>query len=101
MLKALIVEDDRAKLQKISQVLLRISGLDVGNIISVPDSQSAKRLLKETSFDLMILDIVIPHRIDQDVAMDGGIKLLDELFERDCYKIPANIIGITDRKSVV
>lgn len=95
MLKVLIVDDDRKKIQKITQVLLKISSLAVDDVEFVYDAQNAKKRLRDNRFDLMILDIAIPERIDQDVAMDGGIKLLNELFERDCYKIPGNIIGIT------
>lgn len=95
MLKILIVEDDQRKLQKITRVLTDIEGVEVEQITPVVDAYSAKVRLKDHAYDLLILDIAIPPRIDRDVEIDEGIKLLEEIMERDLYKIPTHIVGIT------
>ncbi|MFC1916867.1 hypothetical protein ACFLX1_01885, partial [Chloroflexota bacterium] len=45
--------------------------------------------------DLLILDIAIPAKIDEDVKKDAGIELLREISERDIYKMPLNILCVT------
>jgi nucleoside phosphorylase/CheY-like chemotaxis protein len=93
MIKILIVEDNREKLQKLSQSLSDIQ--DAADVISVMDAHNARLQLRNTAFDLLILDVAIPTRIDRDVERVGGLELLEELFDRDIYKIPTHIIGVT------
>jgi nucleoside phosphorylase len=95
MVKILIVEDNSEKLQKITQVLLRVEGINIESIISVSDARNAQLKLIDTSYDLLILDIAIPGRIDQEVEANGGVKLLEEVMTRDRFKVPDHIVGIT------
>lgn len=95
MIKILIVEDDSNKLQKITQSLLQVDGVELGSVTNEVDATSAKIHLSHTFFDLLVLDIAIPERIDQEVAEDGGLQLLDEVLARDKYKQPGHVIGIT------
>lgn len=59
------------------------------------DAHGAKKILREKQFDLLILDIAIPPRIDKDIRAHGGLELLQEIIQRDVYKVPTHIIGIT------
>ncbi len=95
MINILIVEDDNSKISKICKVLTELEGIDIDHIKSFCDTNSAKRELSETHYDLLILDIALPLRIDKLIDRKGGIKLLDEIFNRDVYHIPEHIIGIT------
>ncbi|HEY3489919.1 MAG TPA: hypothetical protein VGK27_07340 [Candidatus Deferrimicrobiaceae bacterium] len=91
----LIIEDNHDKLANLIRVLTSVEGVDEGDICYVLDIHSAKTKLREKHYDLMMLDIAVPNRLGTDIEPDAGIKLLDEIFERDGYVIPANIIGIT------
>lgn len=51
--------------------------------------------MRDTHFDLLVLDIALPLRMDQEVQRDGGLVLLDEVLARDTYKVPTHIIGFT------
>src|SRR5687767_4058364 len=95
MIEILIVEDDSTKLQRITRNLSKIPGVDVSNFTRAGDVNSAKELLKHNYYDLLILDIALPLRMDQDIKNDGGIRLLDEITERTGYKLPSHIVGIT------
>lgn len=95
MIKVLIVDDDAVKVQRITRVLSDINGFDLAGVTHETNMHSAKLRLQQTSYDLMILDIALPSRIDQEVVREGGIELLEEIVERDHYKKPNHVIGIT------
>jgi nucleoside phosphorylase len=59
------------------------------------DIVAAKRHLLVSSFDLMILDVQLPENSQSNPTRDGGIKLLDELFSRDIYQVPREVVGLT------
>jgi nucleoside phosphorylase/CheY-like chemotaxis protein len=95
MLRVLVVDDDAGKVQRITRALSDIEGFSLTAVTHETNMHSAKVRLEQTGYDLMILDIAIPSRVDQEVVRDGGIKLLDEIVERDRYKKPNHVIGIT------
>lgn len=95
MFRILIIDDDYEKIRKISNSLQDVEGIDLNSICNVVDARSAKLKLKLTYYDLLVLDIAIPARINEEVRKNAGIELLMELLERDEYKIPADIICVT------
>ncbi|WP_319405146.1 hypothetical protein [uncultured Desulfosarcina sp.] len=100
MIKLLIIEDDQKKLQKISETLCSVDGINHDKIDHVVDVTNAKRLLRTTSYDLLILDIVIPLRVDTNLKKDAGIILLKEILERDSFQIPHHIIAVTQHDEI-
>jgi predicted acylesterase/phospholipase RssA len=100
MAKILIVEDNANKLQKIIQAMLVVNGVELADITHVISGTDAKRELTQTFFDLLVLDIAIPERIDQEVSSDGGLDLLNEVLARDKYKQPAHVVGITSYEDI-
>lgn len=96
----LIVEDDNDKLRNILQVINEIEGIDVDSVDNVVDSFSAKKNLKDKYYDLLILDIAIPPRRHEKIDLEGGISLLKEIIQRNIYKHPTHIIGLTAREEV-
>ena len=100
MFKILIVEDKSEKLKNILQVLEKITGIDVDTIDHDLDSTTAKLRLKKDNYDLLILDISIPLRKSEDIDPEGGLKLLKEITQRDIYKVPVHIIGLTAHKEI-
>ena len=81
-MKTLIVEDDPSKLQKIAKALSDVTDFNKEGLIHVGDVNSAKIHLKQTSFDLLILDIALPPRVDQEADSNAGLNLLEEIFGR-------------------
>jgi nucleoside phosphorylase/CheY-like chemotaxis protein len=93
-MRLLVVEDDQEKLRRVV-LCLRDAGLEDEQVEIARDLNSAKRLLRSRSFDLLILDIALPESAGTSPSKDAGIKFLDELFSRDVYIRPREIIGLT------
>lgn len=96
-IKILIVEDNTDKLSHILRQLLSVSGVHRHMISDVRDAVSAKLALRRAAFDLLILDLHIPLRLEQgDGAAPGvGRELLREMMARAIYRRPAHIVGLT------
>jgi nucleoside phosphorylase/CheY-like chemotaxis protein len=95
MLRVLVVEDDSEKLRRVLECIERVSGCEAEGIDDARDIAGAKVLLRKNQYDLMILDITLPERVDQSPVPEGGISLLDEVLERDIYNTPQHIVGLT------
>lgn len=93
--KILIVEDDTTKLQKVLASLCAIPGILLSSISECRDAASAKKRLIDEQFDLLILDIAIPARLDTPAMEDGGLTLLEEVVRRDVYRRPQHVILLT------
>lgn len=95
MLKILIVEDDSTKLRNVLQLIEKNPRIDSNLIHHELDIVSAKKRLKDSNYDLLIVDIAIPNRKAEAIDMSGGIKLVEEVLHRDIYNVPTHIIGLT------
>jgi nucleoside phosphorylase/CheY-like chemotaxis protein len=94
--KTLPVEDDGDKRQHIARVLSSVAGFNVEDIEVANDAFTARRLLATITFDLLILDIALPSRLDGEPEPDVGLLLLEELTKRQgAFRMPSHIIGIT------
>lgn len=100
MFKILIVEDNTEKLIDIISTLTSIDGIEEEDIENVVDAFSAKGKLTEKTYDLLILDIAIPLRRTEPIDIEGGIKLLNEIIQREQYKVPTHIIGLTAKEDI-
>lgn len=95
MIRILVVEDDQDKLRRVTLALTSAPGCSIDHIHDARDATAAKRMLRDQQFDLLVLDISIPIRSDQEPDRQGGVNLLDELMNRDLYRRPAHILGLT------
>jgi nucleoside phosphorylase len=95
MLRILVVEDNQEKLRKIHSALTSDPECPAESIDYAHDAMEAKRLMEQTAYELLIVDISIPERPEDVPSPNGGIHLLEEVIERDIYKQPREIIGLT------
>lgn len=94
-MKVLIVEDQSAKLARITAIL-RECGLSVEHDVEYTgDVNTARSRMLLERYDLLILDIALPHAADSVVRADAGLDLLDEVIKRPQYKTPQHILGLT------
>lgn len=89
----LIVDDSNDKIANIISVIREIS--PNFNIDTVIDSISAQRKLIEKKYDLLIVDLLLPLRQNEEPIIDGGKNLVLELERNSKLKSPNYIIGIT------
>jgi len=77
-------------------------GVDRQQIDLVPSASSAHDHLEQTSYDLFLLDILLPLWPEEsDFTSKHSLDLLFELKEDDVLKKPGHIVGITGDKSVI
>lgn len=89
----LIVDDNNDKIAKIVSVIK--DSIENFNIDTVIDSIGAQIKLQNNKYDLLLLDLLLPLRADQDPIPDGGKKLLFEIERSKKIKTPTIIVGIT------
>src|SRR6266851_3320944 len=92
--RALVVDDDRKKLASILSIL-NDAGIDRLAIDVAQTGSEARRYLTSVRYDLVIVDIALPMRPEDAPDRRGGIRLLDEITERECYKLPLSLVGLT------
>lgn len=94
MTKVLIVDDDRSKLASVIR-LLEATGVPRSEIDIAQTGVDARAKLVDKRYDLLILDIALPLRAENPPNRRGGIDLLDEVIERDLFKRPSHVVGLT------
>ena len=94
MINVLVVDDDRSKLAHIVAVLAEAGVprecVDIGQT-----GIDGRRYLTAKQYDLLVLDVALPMRAEEAPDRRGGITLLREIVERDIYKIPTHVVGLT------
>ncbi|EKD71057.1 MAG: Phosphorylase family [uncultured bacterium] len=95
MIKLLIVDDDKEKMQNILNAIALNPHVSRDEIITASDVFSARKLLSEYQFDILILDLMLPERYGFEPKPDSGISLLKELSSTKKLRKPIHIIGLT------
>jgi nucleoside phosphorylase/CheY-like chemotaxis protein len=94
-LRILVVDDDPDKLTRVLSCLRQDSDRHSDQIDTAHNANEARRYLKENQYDLLILDIALPDRAEDAPTPSGGIKLLEEVLERDSFLKPREVVGLT------
>lgn len=96
IIRCLIVDDDETKAKRIAGVVaaeLGDEGTDVRFATCVYD---AAVLLRESYFDLVIVDIQLPVRADEPPKADGGVRLLKQISRGTAgIRVPLSLLGMT------
>jgi nucleoside phosphorylase/CheY-like chemotaxis protein len=95
MISVLVVEDDAVKLRNVVSAVCEVDGFELSYIEQVTDAVRAKRMLSQKRYDVLIVDLHIPNRIDQEARADGGAELLRSMLDRDKMQVPPHIIPIS------
>lgn len=99
-LDVLLVDDSREKLEAIIRLLMSL-GLTRSAIDVSLTGDDAREKLRNRAYTVMILDLAIPRKPEDLAAPDGGIELLEELFERGGFQIPRYIVTVTAHDELV
>ena len=74
----LIVEDDLAKLGRVRKAV-EDAGVDPARVQYALNVVEALEKVRETRFDLMLLDINLPRRFNEPAQRGGGMEVLREI----------------------
>lgn len=95
-MKTLIVDDQYVnKAEVVAKVLKRIGAIDVEMVATAKD---ALRKMKESKYDLLILDLQIPSEIGEPVDILGGKVLLEFVEVNNDINKPTCVLAITAHK---
>ena len=100
-MKVLVVHDRTSVRTKISKVLIDLN-VSPDSISVAEDSVQAKQALQQQLFDLVILDLTLPHLAGHSEAKyETAEELLLEIFEGHGLNVPGDLIGITKEKNAL
>jgi nucleoside phosphorylase len=94
-MKILVVDDQHSKICKVINLLEGECKLPRDNLVVVQTATDARRALRATKFDLLILDVLLPLRAEDAPTIETSIELLQEIVEEDLYIRPSHIVGLT------
>lgn len=93
-LNILIIDDKEQKIDDLRRVITSISDdIDVEEAQTIVD---AREKMREVSYDLVILDMVIPELEGDEPSRTGGSDYLTEIYENPDIKRPLQVIGLTE-----
>ncbi|PVX36281.1 response regulator [Janthinobacterium sp. 78] len=94
-MKILITDDDPKRRQSIFDHFIE-KGISIASDIYQADcTDQAKNLLENFIFDVLILDIVLPKRSNENPQYHHGLALLGQITRSNHLNKPDRIIGIT------
>lgn len=101
MIRILLVEDEPSKLKRIIQELVKVEGVTEDQIDDVSDVKSAKKLLKEKKYELLILDINLPKtKACTSATLLAGLEVLTFIKTNNKAIPPNHILGVTADRDV-
>ena len=93
-MQILLIDDNALRVAKIVRALTEGLGLGHASIVSARCTSEASALLRIEKFDLVLLDLMIPARLDGDPDVRYALQLLSEIHEGN-YLMPRKIVGLT------
>jgi len=97
----ILIADDQTR--RYGRLVKALEDIDVARdkIDIVPCANDARDCLKNTNYDLLVLDILLPLRPESEPDIQSSLDLLFDLHEGDEYHKPVRILGITADRNVV
>lgn len=95
-LDILIIDDKEQKIDALRQVISPLLSEDKVSIEEAHTIADAREMMREHTYDLAILDMVIPELDGQLPSHDAGAEFLMEIYDNDDVQKPLQIIGLTE-----
>lgn len=93
-MKLLIVDDEPRRYERLFSALSAI-GILRTSIDMVQGTFDAFAKMEETQYDLLLLDILVPYRVEQEANAQNSLNLLTEIRSGEGLRRPRQILGIT------
>jgi len=94
-MRVLIVDDNGRRVATIVKNLVERSALAYDDLVCIRSASEARQCLAKEKFDLMLLDLRIPGRIDEDADVAHSLQLLAEIDAGEDLLMPGKIVGMT------
>ncbi len=98
-LNILIIDDNLNKIDALRKVMNPLFAEGDILIEEAHTISEARELMREKSYDLAILDMVIPELEGDEPSRTGGSDYLNEIENNDSVQKPLQIIGLTEYES--
>ncbi len=95
MISVLLVDDNRRRTEKFNARILKNNESLFIDLKICHTADKARELCKVKRFDILILDVLLPKKLDMKANKEVGINLLNDLNRRNKFNLPNKIIGIT------
>lgn len=93
-MRCLVIDDDAVKAQKVQAELLA-GGIRAEDILVASSASDARMLLGRQSFDLMLIDVLLPARAGGKPEGSNSVELLRQIFDDGTSLAPRYVVGIT------
>lgn len=94
--RVLLVEDSSSKVGRIQGAFAPYNRDDSLSVSTAGDCATARQLLRNQQFDLLILDMVLPMFPGEQARSAAGLDLLKEIRHDESSTNPKYIVGITE-----
>ncbi len=94
-MRILIVDDNGARVSTIVRKVVDSCLVQHADIVNVRCASEARACLVDEKFDLMLLDLRIPRRLDDDGDVAHSLQLLAEIEAGNSMLMPGKILGMT------
>lgn len=96
MIYCLIVDDEKEKVDVVAALIRQEVGSENVTIIESQNANDASEKMRETVFDLLLIDLNLPMRDGGSPVPDGGLKLLKQVSRgTNSLKRPTFVMGLT------
>lgn len=95
-LDILIIDDKEQKIDALRQVIIPLFSEDKVQVEEARTIAEAREKMREKTYDLAILDMVIPEHEEEEPSHTAGAEFLTEIYDNDDVQKPLQIIGLTE-----
>ena len=92
------MEDREKKISAIKSLLIDECAIPEKDIDVARNIFEGRNKLREKLYDLLLLDMVLPTKADQDPNEEDSPKFIDEIYSNPALKIPNQIVGETSHE---
>lgn len=96
MINILIIEDNPEKHRAVLGFLEKECNVSESDIDCADNVNLGRDFLTKNSYDLLLLDLVLPINEGDSPSAESGTRFLDEIYYNPNINIPLHIIGLTE-----
>lgn len=99
-LEILIIDDSDEKVQEIAEVINSSNEGQSASLSRASDLFSARRMMESVAFDIVVLDVNLPARADEEATPNACEAFLIDISRNPRIKFPGYLVGLTAFENV-